>query len=153
MSFADDHASPQAPFSGDETGKIFDTPDLVLQSPTTSERVVDTQSGFVVVVKQLEKRLALSVKRQLGTPPTSSILLTPDESLKLSRILDCSNSYQPKALESEVETVSDYLQAWNRRFENRPTAEQIAYLEKAAEATELPNEPSVLSTEKTTSTF
>jgi len=49
--------------------------------------VVDTQSGFLVVIKRIDSRLALSVKRRLGTPPVSSILLTPDESLKLSRIL------------------------------------------------------------------
>jgi len=48
---------------------------------------VDTQSGFLVVIKRIDSRLALSVKRRLGTPPVSSILLTPDESLKLSRIL------------------------------------------------------------------
>jgi hypothetical protein len=87
LSFPDDHASPAAPFFGDETGEIFETPDLVFHSPTTTERVVDTQSGFLVVVKRVDSRLALSVKRRLGTPPVSSILLTPDESLKLSRIL------------------------------------------------------------------
>jgi hypothetical protein len=87
LSFSDDHASPAAPFFGDETGEIFETPDVVFHSPTTTERVVDTQSGFLVVVKRVDSRLALSVKRRLGTPPVSSILLTPDESLKLSRIL------------------------------------------------------------------
>jgi len=87
MSYSDDHASPAAPFSGDNTGEIFDAPDMVLQSPTTNERVVDTQSGFLVVVKRLEDRLALLVRRRIGTPPSSSILLTPDESVKLSRIL------------------------------------------------------------------
>jgi len=87
MSFSDDPSSPAAPFSGDETGAIFDAPDLVLDSPTTSERVVETQSGFLVVVKRQEDRQALSVKRRLGTPPTSSVSLTADESVKLSRIL------------------------------------------------------------------
>ncbi len=87
MSFSDDHASQAAPFFGDETGEIFDAPDVVFESPTTTERVVDTQSGFLVVIKRVDSRLALSVKRRLGTPPVSSILLTPDESLKLSKIL------------------------------------------------------------------
>jgi len=87
MSFSDDPASPAAPFSGDDTGAIFDAPDMVWQSPTTSERVVDTQSGFLLVLKRQDGRQALSVKRRLGTPPSSSVLLTPDESLKLSRIL------------------------------------------------------------------
>ena len=89
MSFSDDYASPPQPFSGDETGDIFQEQqqDLIWDSPTTTERVVDTQSGFVVVLRRVDSRLALSVKRRLGTPPVSSILLTPDESLKLARIL------------------------------------------------------------------
>ncbi len=87
MTFSDDQSSPIAPFSGDETGSALAAPDLVLQSPTTTERVVETQSGFLVVVRQCEERQALSVKRRLGTPPTSSVLLTCDESIKLSRIL------------------------------------------------------------------
>jgi hypothetical protein len=89
VAFSDDYAST---FSGDETGDIFDAPDVVRQSPTTTERVVDTQSGFLVVIKRVDTRLSLSVKRRLGTPPVSSILLTPDESLKLSRILGSSRA-------------------------------------------------------------
>jgi hypothetical protein len=87
LSYSDDYPSPAAPFSGDETGEIFDAPDVVSQSPTTNERVVDTQSGFLVVVRRIDSRVALSVKRRIGTPPTSTIALTPDESLKLSIIL------------------------------------------------------------------
>lgn len=89
MTFSDDYAST---FSGDETGDIFDAPDVVRQSPTTTERVVDTQSGFLVVIKRIDTRFSLSVKRRLGTPPVSSILLTPDESLKLSKILGSARS-------------------------------------------------------------
>lgn len=84
MSFQDDSKSPAA-FTGDSD--VFDLPDTFLQSPTTTERVVDTQSGFLVVVKRQTERISISVKRRLGTPPNSSVLLTPDESLKLSRIL------------------------------------------------------------------
>lgn len=86
MSFPDDSATP--PFSGSSTSDIFETPDIVLQSPTTTERIVDTQSGFLVVIKQADERKSLSVKRRLGTPPSSSVLLTPDESVKLSKILN-----------------------------------------------------------------
>lgn len=86
MPFSDDYAPT---FSNDENGSgdIFGAPDVVRQSPTTSERVVDTQSGFLVVVKRVDSRFSLSVKRRIGTPPASSILLTPDESIKLSKIL------------------------------------------------------------------
>lgn len=90
MSFSDDPASPAAPFSGDATGQIFDLPDVVAASPTTNERIVDTQSGYLVVVKKLGDRLALSVKRRVGTPPSSSVTLSPDESVKLAKILSWS---------------------------------------------------------------
>ncbi len=99
MSFSDDPTSPAAPFSGDSTGQIFDMPDMVATSPTTSERVLDTQSGFLLVVKKLGDKLALSVKRQIGTPPSSSVTLTPDESVKLSRIL--ASSFSADDLSSE----------------------------------------------------
>lgn len=86
MNFSDDHSSPAAPFTGD-SGQIFDHNDVVFSSPTTNERVVDTQSGFLVVVKKLGARISLSVRRHLGTPPSSQLILTPDESVKLARIL------------------------------------------------------------------
>jgi len=85
MTYFDDPTTPAAPFSGDQSG--LDYPDVLLQSPTTTERVVDTQSGFLLVIKRMGERLALSCKRRVGTPPTSAILLTPDESVKLSKIL------------------------------------------------------------------
>ncbi len=85
MTYSEDSATPAAPFSGD--GSIFDHPDILLQAPTTNERVVDTQSGFLLVIKRMGERLALSCKRRVGTPPSSVILLTPDEGLKLSKIL------------------------------------------------------------------
>ncbi len=75
MSYSDDYAT------------TLDSQDPIQDSPVTTERVVDTQSGFLVVIKRLEARFALSVKRRIGTPPSSSILLTQDESLKLARIL------------------------------------------------------------------
>ncbi len=87
MSYSDDQISPAKPFLGDETGSIFNTPDVVLQSPTTSERIIDTQSGFLVVIKHLATRSTLSVRRRIGTPPSSSVLLTPDETLRLAQIL------------------------------------------------------------------
>lgn len=88
MTYFEDSATPAAPFSGD--GSIFDHPDVLLQSPTTNERVVDTQSGFLLVIRRMGERAALSCKRRIGTPPSSSILLTPDESIKLSKILSSS---------------------------------------------------------------
>lgn len=87
MSTLDGQGSSAAPFSGDESGSIFNNPDVVTESPTTSERVVDTQSGFLLIVRRAQERLALSLKRRIGTPPTSAILLTPDESVQLSKIL------------------------------------------------------------------
>lgn len=85
---SDDHTSSKTPFAGDQTGDIFaESGDLVSQSPITTVRTVETQSGFLVVLKDVEDRTSLSVKRKIGTPPQSHVLLTPDEVKKLSRIL------------------------------------------------------------------
>lgn len=116
MTYADDHASPEAPFAGDETGAIFDHPDLVLQSPTTAERIVDTQSGFIVVIKHLGKRLSLSVRRRIGTPPASSILLTADESVKLSNILTGVVKPQDQIHSEPDQTTDELLAEWQTRF-------------------------------------
>jgi hypothetical protein len=114
VAFSDDYAST---FSGDETGDIFDAPDVVRQSPTTTERVVDTQSGFLVVIKRVDTRLSLSVKRRLGTPPVSSILLTPDESLKLSRILGSSRA--DSNISSRINTpISPDVDGWLASIED-----------------------------------
>jgi hypothetical protein len=134
MSFSDDHASPAAPFSGDNTGDIFNAPDVVLNSPMTIERVVDTQSGFLVVVRKLDERHALMVRRRLGTPPSSSIVLTPDESLKLSRILAGGSA---AAVEQRSLTPSG--DGWLEEFND------IAYRRGAARLAEelSPSRPSV----------
>ncbi|HEY9783914.1 MAG TPA: hypothetical protein V6D17_00840 [Candidatus Obscuribacterales bacterium] len=119
MSYSDDYASPAAPFSGGETG--LDSPDLISNSPVTSERVVDTQSGFLVVIKRLESRFALSVKRRIGTPPSSSILLTPDESLKLSKIL-ADQHPQPRDWESRIRQggMATDVDRWLASFAEHP---------------------------------
>lgn len=84
MNFSDDHTSPAAPFSKND---IFDD-DVISGSPITSERMVETLSGYLVVVKKVDgSRVGLSVKRRIGTPPSTSILLTPDEQVKLAKIL------------------------------------------------------------------
>lgn len=135
MGLADDHASPTTPFSGDETGEIFDAPDVVLQSPTTTERVVDTQSGFLVVVRRLGVRSAISVKRRLGTPPVSSIVLTPDESLQLSRILANPDSEPDSdspllARAKSATSVSSNLKEWNSRFASNAVEKSEPFVEE-----------------------
>ncbi|MBX9690480.1 MAG: hypothetical protein K2X27_27440 [Candidatus Obscuribacterales bacterium] len=114
MSFSEDSSSSAAPFSGDSSGQIFDLPDMVASSPTTSERVLDTQSGFLLVVKKLNERLSLSVKRQIGTPPSSSVSLTPDESLKLSRILE--SSFSSDDFDSEYPKIGGRRKRGSRLF-------------------------------------
>jgi hypothetical protein len=98
MNFSEDSATPAAPFTGD--GSVFDQPDVVFNLPTTSERVVDTQSGFLLVIRRLGDRLAMTCKRRVGTPPSSAILLTPDETIKLSRALSASVTGADEAAES-----------------------------------------------------
>lgn len=83
MTYSDDYP----PFTGDQTGQLLAEPDMVALSPVTSARVVETQSGYQVVIKKADERLSLSVKRRIGTPPSSQVLLTLDESVQLSRVL------------------------------------------------------------------
>jgi hypothetical protein len=123
VAFSDDSITPAAPSSGDETGDIFKAPDMVWQSPTTTERVVDTQSGFLVVVRRVDSRLALSVKRRLGTPPVSSILLTPDESLKLSYILGDPQAKDPQPTPRLIRSVSPAVDEWLSKIGRTKTAD------------------------------
>ncbi len=115
MAFSDDYAPT---FSNDESGDFLDAPDVVRQSPTTAERVVDTQSGFLVVIKRVDSRFSLSVKRRIGTPPASSILLTPDESIKLSKILSSASSEYRSSSRVSSRSNSD-LEGWLESVENR----------------------------------
>ncbi len=109
---SDDYTSSsqsQAPFAGDQTGDIFQSEDnVVAQSPVTTVRMVETQSGFLVVLKDVEERVSLSVKRKIGTPPASQVLLTSDESLKLSRILTSGKNTEGKSLLEKEPTFTDY---------------------------------------------
>lgn len=91
MSSSGDYSSYDTEFSGDETGQIFDAPNAAPAPADASQRTVDTQSGFIVNVKNIDGRVTLLVKRRVGTPPASSVVLTPDESLKLSKILALSS--------------------------------------------------------------
>lgn len=98
MTYSDDYP----PFTGDQTGQLLAEPDMVALSPVTSARVVETQSGYLVVLKKADERLSLSVKRRIGTPPSSQVLLTPDESIQLSRVL-------ADSVETLSEVRGDYL--------------------------------------------
>ncbi|MBY0357102.1 MAG: hypothetical protein K2W82_03800 [Candidatus Obscuribacterales bacterium] len=115
MSFSDDQTSPAAPFSGDSSGAIFDLPDMIAGTADTSEHIVDTQSGFLVIVKHQDNRCAFSVKRRLGTPPSSSVTLTPDESIKLSKILVGVNSFPSDELSGDTFTSQFFKQRRERR--------------------------------------
>ena len=96
-------------FSGDDSGQIFEVSDVIPNRYSITERIVDTQSGFIVNLKNIDGRIALSVKRRLGTPPGSAILFTPDESLKLSKILASSSDEEYGA------SSSYYIPRINRR--------------------------------------
>ena len=123
MSSSDDFASPGSRFSGDDSGQFFDLPDVVRQSPLTLERVVDTQSGFLVVLKQIEKKIALSVKRRVGTPPTSIIAFTPDESLQLSVIL-ANYTVSQQGLSAIAGRLPDSIEQWLSTVESAEYRQQ-----------------------------
>ncbi len=99
MSQPDDYIEASTPFYGDETGEVFAPKEEERPILETYEHHFETQSGFLVIVKSIGNVYSLSFKRQLGTPPTSFISLTPDEALRLSNLLG------PKF---EAETVDGY---------------------------------------------
>lgn len=51
---------------------------------------LDTQSGFAIILKKEGGRLQLSVRRKIGTPPGSQVILTADESQRLANALSSS---------------------------------------------------------------
>lgn len=125
MSYSDESASSLTPFNGDPTGDIFASQDVVARSPLTSTRVVETQSGFLIVVKDVpeKERLSLSVKRQIGTPPTSNILMTMDESKKLSHILFQAPDQEQMQVPNHLRETSDRIaQAPTYGYADRPNA-------------------------------
>lgn len=130
MSYSDESASSLTPFNGDPTGDIFASQDVVARSPLTSTRVVETQSGFLIVVKDVpeKERLSLSVKRQIGTPPTSNILMTMDESKKLSNILfQAPDAQEPMQVPNHLRETSDKIaQAPTYGYADRPDASPYA---------------------------
>ena len=84
----DDYRQPEAPFHDDETAeKLIDSQES-FPTHQAVERSFETQSGYLVLIKQLGSRYALSFKRQIGTPPTSSIFLTVDEGQRLANIFN-----------------------------------------------------------------
>jgi len=128
VSYSDESASSLTPFNGDPTGDIFASQDVVARSPLTSTRVVETQSGFLIVVKDVpeKERLSLSVKRQIGTPPTSNILMTMDESKKLSNILYQGQNTQDDVPSHLRETSDRIAQAPTYGYADRPDAAPYA---------------------------
>src|ERR1700728_4549269 len=85
MKYPDDTTQPRNQFYGDQTGEIFTLTEKSAEfAAEHTESSFETQSGYLVLVKQLGSRLALSFKRQIGTPPTSSIFLTNDEAKRLA---------------------------------------------------------------------
>jgi len=61
------------------------------------EFALETQSGFLVVVKGSgnDGRVSLAVRRRVGTPPSSSIALAPDE---VKRLINLLGELSPTAL-------------------------------------------------------
>ena len=94
MKQPDDYRQPEAPFHGDETARDFLVPTGDPSRRQAVERSFETQSGYLVLIKQLGSRYALSFKRQIGTPPTSSIFLTADEGQRLANILGSDLQHQ-----------------------------------------------------------
>lgn len=86
-------ASSRSPFHGDESGDIFNHEKNALpQTKPTDYHNLETQSGFELVLKKIKNKTMFLVKRKIGTPPTSQIILTPDEANRFAHILTNSES-------------------------------------------------------------
>lgn len=48
---------------------------------------LETQSGFMLVFKGAKDKATLSVRRKVGTPPSTAVALTPDELRRLSNLV------------------------------------------------------------------
>lgn len=112
MNHPDDHIDIKASFQGDETGEVFAVKEAEPLHIESYGRSFETQSGFLVLVKPIGNRYSLSFKRQIGTPPTSSIFLTPDEARRLSNLLgpnfesDTADPYTDNASQFEFASLS-----------------------------------------------
>jgi len=104
----DDYRQPEASFHGNETAGIFLDQQENYPKRQAVERSFETQSGYLVLIKQLGSRYALSFKRQIGTPPTSSIFLTADEGQRLANILG-SNSRQQNDCSDSTNELEQHL--------------------------------------------
>jgi hypothetical protein len=113
----DDYRQPDASFRDDETVRAFVDQQ---ESPRRQavERSFETQSGYLVLIKQLGSRYALSFRRQIGTPPSSSIFLTADEAKRLSNMFGSNSQQQPafplSAEETQL-TIDSLTHTGNRR--------------------------------------
>lgn len=112
MNHPDDYIEVETSFLGDATGEVFAVKEASTLSRQPIERSFETQSGFLVLVKPVGNRYSLSFKRQIGTPPTSSIFLTPDEARRLSNLLgpdfesDTADPYAGNISEFEFASLS-----------------------------------------------
>jgi hypothetical protein len=70
-----------------------------LTSLQEKESALETQSGFMIVLKGKGDSLTLSVRRRVGTPPNSSVSLTPDEVRHLTNLL---SEVMPQAKSEKV---------------------------------------------------
>ena len=131
MKQPDDYRQPDAAFRDDETAQAFADQQESHTRRQTVERSFETQSGYLVLIKQLGSRYALSFKRQIGTPPTSSIFLTADEGQRLSNMLG-SNSCREDEHSAPVNDLNKNIDSLkslpNRRRQSAITMPTLLFL-------------------------
>ncbi|MBK9206000.1 MAG: hypothetical protein IPL73_27015 [Candidatus Obscuribacter sp.] len=88
---------------------------------TDREANLETQSGFLIVLKGAGDKLTLSVRRRVGTPPTSSVTLTPDE------VRHFSNQLADVLPQSRNEKIAVGPE---RNAENQPVGELDLFMER-----------------------
>ncbi len=76
-------AEPLPSHGGQRNYDDSDVSNLLLDK----ECQLETQSGFMLVFKGAKDKATLSVRRKVGTPPSSAVTLTPDELRRLSNLV------------------------------------------------------------------
>ncbi len=106
MVSSDDKANSRSPFHGDESGDIFAMENTSPKINSNEIRSIETQSGFELILKKIKNKTMFLVKRKIGTPPASQIILTPDEANCFAQILATNDKVNPSGEPNETNNLN-----------------------------------------------
>lgn len=105
---------------------------------------LDIQSGFAIILNKEGGRLQLSVRRKIGTPPGSQVVLTADESQRLANALSSSLA---GSASSRVSQNHNYNQDYKQDYSQEPNFGLPQAAEPNSQAEDLSDMEAFLATE------